>query len=57
VRVRPEHGAADAVDRLHQVVVVVPVDREEDEAERIVISTAITPSLNASSLLRLTSGG
>jgi hypothetical protein len=33
VRVRPERGAADAVDDLQQMMVVVPVEGDEDEAE------------------------
>ena len=33
--VRPERPAVDPVDDLHQVVVVDPVDRDEDEAEQV----------------------
>src|SRR2546423_7175911 len=35
MRVRPQGRAADAVHDLHQVVMVVPVDRDEHEAEEI----------------------
>src|SRR5579864_6153220 len=35
VRVRPEGRAADVVDELQKVVVVIPVDRQKDEAEGI----------------------
>ena len=33
--VRPERPAVDPVDDLHQVVVVHPVDRDEDEAQQV----------------------
>ena len=35
MRVRPEDPTVDAVDHLHEVVVIVPVDRNEDEAEEV----------------------
>jgi hypothetical protein len=80
VHVGPQHSSADTRDHLEQVVVIVPVDRDEHEAQQvdrelrqqgpqiaeavpaggwrlstmIVITTAMTASLNASSRPRLT---